>query len=224
MIRAEALRVQHLNAKDPACLLEDASFACPPGSLTALCGASGSGKSSLLSVVGGLARPAGGRVLLMGEDLGEMSDRRRTALRRKDLAMIFQSYNLFPTLSALENAAYGLSGERRSERAMQALERVGLAAKAGSRPDRLSGGEQQRVAAARALARQPRILLADEPTAALDPANAGMIVDTLRALAREGGAAVLMITHDPSMLDDVDQVLRVEGGRLLQEKGALLHA
>lgn len=214
MIRVEDLRVLRPGAEEGACLLDGVSFACASGSLTALCGASGSGKSSLLAIVAGLTAPAAGRVALMGRDLGALSDRQLTALRRKDLALIFQSYNLFPTLTALENAAYGLAGERRRERAFAALERLGLGARAEQYPNRLSGGEQQRVAVARALAREPRVLLADEPTAALDPANAAMILEALRTAAREAGAAVLMISHDPAMLKGADQILRIEGGGL----------
>jgi len=214
MIVAEDIAIRHQRRGGAVELLREVSFRCSPCSLTVLSGPSGSGKSSLLAVVAGLMLPAAGRVALFGQDLAVLSERQLTALRRKDVALIFQSYNLFPGLTAAENVAYGLSGPDTSGRARAALDRMGLASRADRRPNWLSGGEQQRVAVARALVRAPKVMLADEPTAALDPENTKMILIALRQIAADTGATILMISHDPAIAAEADQVLRIEAGRL----------
>lgn len=197
--------------------VRSATLRCLPGSITLLQGPSGGGKSSLFSVLGGLIPPTSGQLWLMGKRVDQMSDRQRTAMRRREVALIFQAYNLFPTLTAAENVAYSLRNRRTEEvreLTVQALDHVGLIHRKDVRPDRLSGGEQQRVAVARALAQEPSILLADEPTGALDTDNAENIMMILRNFADERKATIFLISHDPMTVQFADQRLVITDGVL----------
>lgn len=193
------------------------------GEFTAICGPSGSGKTTLLNVIGALDRPSSGSVRLEGRELGAMSQRQRSNMRRDRIGFVFQSYNLVPVLSACENAemVLALQGVPRAERRAQVLRllgEVGLGGMEQRRPDELSGGQQQRVAFARAIAAQPAVVLADEPTANLDSENAARLLDLMQRLNRERGLTFLFATHDPRVMARARRIVRVEDGRVAQDE------
>jgi putative ABC transport system ATP-binding protein len=199
--------------------VKDATLAVRPGEVVAIMGPSGSGKSTLLSIMGGLLTPDGGEVTVAGEPLGPLPPEARARLRRRAIGFVFQKFNLLRALSALENVALGLhlagvTGAAGRERAARALANVGLAARAHALPRDLSGGEQQRVAVARALAPEPVLILADEPTGSLDSANGRLVVDLLRAHVHAHDAAAVVVTHDHRLRSAVDRVLWMEDGVL----------
>ncbi|HXB98184.1 MAG TPA: ABC transporter ATP-binding protein [bacterium] len=183
-------------------VLDVPKFSLEPGEQLALEGPSGTGKTTLLHCCAGILRPDRGRVVLDGQDLGALPESKRDALRGRRLGYVFQSFNLLQGLSAQENVALalGLGGETDPDRALALLKRVGLAAKAGHRPSQLSAGQQQRVAVARALARRPCVVLADEPTGNLDAAASREALALLREACKEAGAALLLVSHDPGVL------------------------
>jgi lipoprotein-releasing system ATP-binding protein len=189
------------------------------GEIVALVGPSGAGKSTLLHVAGLLERPDGGAVMIGGEDCGSLSDERRTLLRRSEIGFVYQFHHLLPEFSALENVMLpqmiaGLARGRAREKARGLLAQVGLAPRAGHRPARLSGGEQQRVAIVRALANDPKILLGDEPTGNLDHATGESVLATLLDLVRHSGLAALIATHNLDLARRLDRVVVLEDGRL----------
>ena len=199
--------------------LDKVSFSIQPGELVALTGPSGSGKSTLLNIIAGYDQADGGSVVVNGFDVTRAKPAEMDALRTRTVGFISQQFHLVPGLNALENVELallntGLSKAERRARAAESLRRVGLAEHSARRPALLSGGQQQRVAVARALAAKPSVVLADEPTAALDRANAESLMDQLAALARESGMAALVSTHDQRCLDRVDRVIRLENGAL----------
>ena len=205
-------------------VLRGASAEIYEGELVALVGPSGSGKSSLLHMIGLLEKPGGGTVLLNGVDCTALSDKERTRVRRNEIGFVYQFHNLLPEFSALENVAMpqliaGASKRQAKERALQLLTGFGLASRAPHRPAELSGGEQQRVAIARAMANNPRVLLADEPTGNLDPQTAERVFDELLYFIRSTGVAALMATHNFELARRMDRVLQLEDG-LLIETGA----
>jgi putative ABC transport system ATP-binding protein len=190
-----------------------------PGEMLALMGASGSGKSTLLHILGGVEVPSAGQVLLEGTDLATLSDDERTLIRRQRLGFIFQQFNLLPTLSAEENVSLPLEldGKSRKEahaRAIEALERVGVAHRRSHIPSTMSGGEQQRVAIARALVTQPTLLLADEPTGNLDSTNGRQVMGLLKRLVESEHHTIIMVTHDPDIAAQADRVVCVRDGLL----------
>lgn len=199
-------------------VLRGINLELPRGCWTALLGASGSGKTTLLQLLGGLDQPSSGKILLEGEDLGSSSAARLSALRRHKIGFVFQSYHLFPELSALENAALPALQLRSSrgqafERAKRLLDEFGLARRLEHRPRELSGGEQQRVAVARALINQPEIILADEPTGNLDQEAATEILDILAQLQREQKCSIIMVTHDRSVAARSQLCIRLHEGK-----------
>ncbi|QEY33359.1 ATP-binding cassette domain-containing protein [Synechococcus sp. RSCCF101] len=200
-------------------VLQEVGFAIAPGEVVLLTGPSGCGKTTLLTLVGGLRQVQQGSVRVLGEELQGSGRALRQRVRRR-IGMIFQGHNLLRCLSAEQNVQMGsdlLPGLPYRERRRQAqhwLEAVGLADERRKLPHDLSGGQKQRVAIARALAARPRLLLADEPTAALDSRTGREVVELLRRLARDQGCAVLMVTHDPRILDVADRLLEMEDGRL----------
>jgi ABC-type lipoprotein export system ATPase subunit len=199
--------------------LRGVTFTIAEGQFAVLYGRSGSGKTTLLNIVGGLDRPTSGALRVAGRDLAAASDRERTALRRDEVAFVFQSFGLIPMLSAAENVGIPLrvtatARSAREERVRMMLNVVGLDSHAAHRPNELSGGQQQRVAIARALAGQPRLLIADEPTGQLDHETGQQIIRLLRTVVRTEGLTALVATHDPSLADLADVVIRLEDGRL----------
>lgn len=199
----------------------------PAGAFYAIMGASGSGKSTLLYLIGGLTAPTEGSVLVEGHDLAAMSDRERTIFRRRRLGIVFQEYNLLPTLTAVENIALpilleGGAIEQHRARIEELLDGVHLRERAQHRPDALSGGEQQRVAIARALLNDPAIILADEPTGNLDSRQSAEIWGLLRRIARDQGKTILMVTHEAQGAAYADRVVILKDGRIvgtLEPKG-----
>jgi putative ABC transport system ATP-binding protein len=195
------------------------------GELAVLVGKSGSGKSTLLNLVAGIDLPTAGEVLVDGVALSRLSERDRTLFRRRHVGFVFQFYNLIPTLTVGENLLLplelqGRATPERRRAALDLLEEVGLADRAASFPDRLSGGEQQRVAVARALAHDPTLVLADEPTGNLDLETGLAVLDLLDRLTRRAGKTMLMVTHSPEVVGLADRVFRIEDGRLVERPAA----
>lgn len=195
-----------------------------PGEFIALVGASGSGKSTLMNILGGLDVPSAGRAVVAGHLLGEMGRRERTAYRRQVIGFVWQqtSRNLLPYLTARQNVELpmllnGVPRALREERAPDLLTRVGLAERGDHRPERLSGGEQQRVAIAVALANQPAVLFADEPTGELDTVTARQVFDLLRTVNRELGVTIVVVTHDPLVSEQVSRTIAIRDGRTSSE-------
>jgi putative ABC transport system ATP-binding protein len=193
------------------------------GETVGLVGPSGSGKSSLLMIMGGLERATGGTITALGHDLTAMNEDALARFRRDHMGVVFQSFHLIPTMTALENVAtpLELAGVRDAfERAEEELRAVGLAHRAGHYPSQMSGGEQQRVALARALVTRPDILLADEPTGNLDATNGTAIMDLLFALRDRHGATLVLVTHAPELAARCDRVIQLADGRIAPERAA----
>lgn len=197
-----------------------------PGQITCIMGPSGSGKTTLLNLIGGIDKPTGGSIVVSGEGVEvrvhDLSFKALDKYRLQYVGFVFQALNLIPTLTAEENVELpmmlaGMKKKERKERALKLLELVGLADKAGRYPEELSGGEQQRVAIAVALANDPPIILADEPTAELDSDNARAVTNVLRRLVEEFGKTIILSTHDPRVAIKTDRILRLEDGRLVGE-------
>jgi len=201
-------------------ILHEISFAVTAGEAVAIVGASGSGKSTLLGLMAGLDLPSSGTVHLGGQDLAVLDEDARAELRGRLLGFVFQSFQLLPALTALENAALPLElmGRADANRLAEAmLSRVGLAERLHHYPKHLSGGEQQRVALARAFAVEPKLLLADEPTGNLDAATGAEIIDLMFAMNREAGTTLVLVTHDEALAARCGRVLRLAAGRLVQD-------
>lgn len=195
------------------------------GEFVAIMGPSGCGKSTLLHLLGGITRPSEGRVLLEGVDLAALDDDGLATVRRRRIGFIFQRYNLLPELSLVENVALplvldGTPEAAASTTAAAALEAVGMADRRGHRPDELSGGEQQRGAIARALVAAPAIVLADEPTGALDSANSARVLDLLGRLVVERRQTLIMVTHDPAIAAAAGRLIRMRDGVIASDSGA----
>lgn len=193
------------------------------GELTLLMGPSGSGKTTLLSILGCIMTPTKGTLRVAGTDTEGLSPEELAALRRDHIGFIFQSYNLFPTLTALENVRIALDirgqkGYKAAARSEDVLREVGLGARLMNYPGNLSGGEQQRVAVARAIVASPSIVLADEPTAALDSENGHAVMELLARIAHEQNRSVLAVTHDPRTLGYADRVVKIEDGLIVGEE------
>jgi putative ABC transport system ATP-binding protein len=200
-------------------ILRGVSLTVARGETVFLVGPSGSGKTTLLSVMGCLLTPDAGAVQILGRELTNRSPEERTAFRRENLGFIFQSFNLFPTLSALDNVRLAMTiravGRRAARaRAMELLEQVGLGRRAHTRPARLSTGECQRVAIARSLANDPTVMFADEPTASLDADNGQIVLGLLSSLVRVRNAALVVVTHDDRIFPFADRIVRLDDGRV----------
>ena len=204
-------------------ILRDVSFTVTSGEFVALVGPSGSGKSTLLGVIAGLDRPNQGSVLVDGVDITQMSEARLARVRNRKIGMVFQAFNLIPTLTAQENVELPLYvGSHRgsaSDRARELLELVGLGSRVGHRPGQLSGGEQQRVAVARAMAANPAIVIADEPTGNLDGANGAKLLDLIWYLRQTAGTTFLVATHNQDIASRADRQLRLLDGALVDGAG-----
>jgi len=205
-------------------VFRDVDAAIGQGEIAVLVGRSGSGKSTLLNLISGIDLPTSGAVVVDGTDITALSERDRTLFRRGRIGFIFQFFNLIPLLTVEENLLLPLELAGRDDaagraRARALLERVGLADRARSFPDRLSGGEQQRVAVARALVHDPALILADEPTGTLDADTAAVVLDLLDRLVRELGKTVVMVTHSRDVVGVADRVFAVQHGQLVEQGG-----
>ena len=200
----------------------EVSFIIHPGEFSALAGPSGSGKTTILNIAAGLDRPTAGEVIFSGNDLGKLSKNDLSRLRKTSMGFVFQAYNLFPVLTALENVEYplalnGVESAERIARATQALKEVGLPEFARRFPSQLSGGQQQRVAIARAMVAEPKIIFADEPTANLDSSTAEKLLRLFRKLNEEKGITFLFSSHDPMVLRNAHRVLEISDGRIKKD-------
>ncbi len=223
MIEFRDVRKTYVQGARRVVALDGVSLSIPRGSFASVMGPSGSGKSTLLHLAGGLDLPDGGEVLLDGRSTSAMDDDALTLLRRRRLGFVFQFFNLLPSLTVAENVALPLlleGGSRpdAARRAAELLARVGLADRATHHPDELSGGEMQRTALARALAADPPLLLADEPTGNLDSATGRAILDLLRDVVRKDGRTLLMVTHDSAAAAFGDLVITLRDGRVESER------
>ena len=219
LIRALGLRRRYMMGKQPVDALAGVDLDVRRGEFVALVGPSGSGKSTLLNMLGGLDRPTGGEIWVDDLELGKASDKRLVRYRRERVGFIFQSFNLLATRTALENVEVplmlaGVDRRTRRERALGLLERVGLGRRSGHKPNELSGGEQQRVAVARALAHDPMLLLADEPTGNLDSKTGAEILALLQDLVRQEGRSMVLVTHDGGVASHADRIVHLLDGAI----------
>ncbi len=209
------------SAAGPVNILHEVSLTVPAGQTVALTGPSGSGKSSLLMVAAGLERPSGGRIRVAGTDITNMGEDAAARFRRGRVGIVFQSFHLIPTMTALENVAVPLELNGATDawdRAAAELKAVGLGAREHHYPGQLSGGEQQRVALARAMAPRPQILFADEPTGNLDSSNGEAIADLLFALNAQRGATLFLVTHEDNLARRCQRVVRLESGHVVADE------
>ncbi|HST58004.1 MAG TPA: ABC transporter ATP-binding protein [Longimicrobium sp.] len=221
MLIADNLQKSYRSGGQPLAALRNVSFQVEPGETVAIVGPSGSGKTTLLGLLAGLDRPSGGRVLLDGTDMGALSEDDRARLRREKIGFVFQSFQLIPTLTARENVAVPLdlagSGGG-AARADELLSRVGLGGRGHHYPTQLSGGEQQRVAVARAFIHRPSILFADEPTGNLDAATGERVIELMMELNREIGTTLVLVTHDPDLAARARRVIRLADGAVVSDE------
>lgn len=221
-LRTEGLCKTYLMGRERVHALSDVHLCIRRNSFTGVIGPSGSGKSTLLHLLGGLDRATAGRILVDGMDLEAMDENALAAYRRRSVGFIFQTFNLMPSMTALENVAFplrfaGVPRRQRLARAHQLLDQVGLPDRAFHRPDELSGGEQQRVATARALALDPQLILADEPTGNLD-SRTGLQIMNLLAELHNQGRTVVVVSHDPRLTRFTTDIIRLLDGRVVHER------
>ncbi len=229
MLRCDQLTKTYVSGGRDLTVLKDITFHLEPGGFLAIIGPSGSGKTTLLGLLAGLDRPTAGTVRLDGTDLGSLDEDERARLRRDRVGFVFQSFQLVPTLTALENVQVPLElagngrrngdGESIERRALDLLGRVGLAGRAHHYPAQLSGGEQQRVALARAFSNRPRILFADEPTGNLDARTGHLIVELMGELNRDLGTTLVLVTHDPDLASRAARTIRLADGAIVSDSG-----
>ena len=221
MISIRGLAMRFTSGGAAVDVLADISLDVPPGQFLAVAGPSGSGKSTLLGLVAGLDQPTAGRITVAGVEITRLGEDALARFRRDTIGYVFQSYHLIPTLTALENVAVPLelAGEPHAlERAGALLAEVGLAGRAHHYPVQLSGGEQQRVAVARAVCRRPRLLLADEPTGNLDSATGKQIIELLVDLHRNLSSTLVLVTHDSALAAHADRVVTLRDGRIVSDE------
>lgn len=204
--------------------LDGVSLNIERGEFVAIVGASGSGKSTLMNILGCLDVPTYGDYFLDGHDVSTLTDQELSKIRNREIGFIFQGYNLIPALNAVENVELpliyqGVHGEKRHDIAMEALERVGLEDRAERRPSELSGGQQQRIAVARAIATQAPIIMADEPTGALDSRTGEHVLEILHRLNQEVGTTIILITHDTKIARTAKRIVQISDGKILQDCG-----
>ncbi len=219
-------KVVKLNREQSLTILHDVDFQVNRGEMVAIVGASGSGKTTMLGIIGGLDVPTSGQVMIAGQDISKMKEKSLAQVRNRTIGFVFQFFNLVPTLSALENVMLPIQFDKKpqfkaEDRAKELLELVGLSHRLTNKPTQLSGGEQQRVAIARALANQPALLLGDEPTGNLDSQRSQEILDLLTDLRRQLGLTVCIVTHDPQIASRCDRTVTMKDGVLYQ--GSLDH-
>jgi len=216
-IHVESVVVEHATPSGPVSALDGVSFTVDAGSSVAITGPSGCGKSTLLGVLGGLALPTAGTLRIGGEEISSLSERRRSDFRRTHVGFVYQADNLLPFLTVVENVRLQLSLDGASpgvDWSLELLDKLGLADEAHRLPDHLSGGQRQRAAVARAVVHLPEVILADEPTGALDAANAVGVIDLLLDVQRKIGATLVMVTHDQGAASRMDQRIGLSDGRV----------
>ena len=221
MISIRGLSMRLASGGRPVDVLTNVSLEVPAGQFLAVAGPSGSGKSTLLGLIAGLDQPTAGSITVAGREITRLSEDELARFRRDTLGYVFQSYHLIPTLTALENVAVPLelAGDAGAlARAAQLLAEVGLADRAHHYPVQLSGGEQQRVAVARAVARRPRLLLADEPTGNLDSSTGKQIIELLVDLRDHLGGTLVLVTHDPALAARANRVVTLRDGRIVSDE------
>ncbi len=221
-VKVENVEKMYLLGSTPVYALRNVSMAMEKGEFIALMGPSGSGKTTLLNLIGALDKPSKGKIYIDGKDLTTLNESDLTDLRRETIGFIFQFYNLIPVLSAFENVELpmliaGKPKKEREKRAMQLLEMVGLGDRVNHKPDELSGGEQQRVTIARALANGPSLVLADEPTGDLDSKTGMEVMHALLDTSKNQGATVIIVTHDPVVANLVQKVFTMRDGAITQQ-------
>ena len=222
IVEARGLTKVYGSGDNAVIALDHVDLSVDPGEFVAVMGPSGCGKSTLLNLVGGLDRPSDGQVIIDGTDIATMSDTQVTRMRRRSLGFVFQFFNLIPVLTVTENAALPLTLDGVAEpvarsKATEWLNRVGLGSRLGNRPDQLSGGQQLRVAVARALVTDPALVLADEPTGNLDTKSADEIAELLKQAAEEWGRAVVMVTHDPRIASHAGRIVFMRDGKIVDD-------
>ena len=226
LIRAENITKNYRVGDVDVPALKGVSFAIGEGAFAAFVGPSGSGKSTLLNLIGCLDHPTSGTLTVNGTDIATLSRSAAAAFRGEHLGFIFQDFNLVPVLSAYENIEYpllmvrGWSPEKRRERVRKVIDAVGISEHAHKRPDQLSGGQKQRVAVARALVGEPKLVLADEPTANLDHDTAYRILNLMKAMRDSFGTSFVFSTHDPKIMNEAELTFTLEDGRLARQGGA----
>jgi len=216
-IAVDSVVVEHQTSSGPVRALDGVSFTVASGSSVAITGPSGGGKSTLLGVIGGLAQPTSGRVRIGNSQISEMSERDRSDFRRSHIGFVYQADNLLPFLTLLENVGLQLALNGKASAAgksLAVLANLGLAGLAYRLPDHLSGGQRQRASVARAIVNEPQIILADEPTGALDAANAVGVIDLLLGMQHEIGATLIMVTHDRDAASRLDRQIDLRDGRV----------
>jgi len=222
MIHVEELTKVYQMGENEVRALDGVGFTIEKGEMVAIMGPSGSGKSTLMSIIGCLDVPSGGRYTIDGVSVENMDESRLADVRGRKIGFVFQQFNLLARTSALENVKLpltyaGVSGKERDARALKALERVGLGQRTHHAPNELSGGQQQRVAIARAIVNEPAILLADEPTGALDSKTGVEIMELFQSLHRENGQTVILVTHDAHVARHTERIIRISDGRIISD-------
>ncbi len=221
-IAAHNIQMSFMSGTTKTKVLKGIDLTVPSGQIRLMMGPSGSGKTTLLSILAGILTPTDGEVYLLGQEITQLSRKELTAFRRDHIGFIFQSFNLFPALTALENVQLalqlkGYQGPGIKKQAFDLLKQVGLGDHSNQLPADLSGGQKQRVAIARALAGEPELIMADEPTAALDSATGHDVIELMKYLAKNKGCTVLIITHDPRITDAADEITYLEDGVLAKQ-------
>lgn len=222
MLQLQGISKAYHMGEEELTILHDISLTVLRGEYTAIVGTSGSGKSTLMNILGCLEQPSTGEYYFDARAISKLSDNDRTDLRNLQIGFVFQQFNLLPRLSALQNVMLpmvyaGYSPLERRERAETLLERVGLADRLANRPNQLSGGQQQRVAIARALVNQPQVLLADEPTGALDSRTGGEVIELISGL-HAGGLTIVLVTHDASVAQNSERIIQIQDGRITADQ------
>src|SRR5512132_1758134 len=222
MLRCELLTKTYSSGGRDLTVVKNISFSLEPGGFLAIVGPSGSGKTTLLGLLAGLDRPTSGTVTLDGDPLDQLGEDARARIRGEKVGFVFQSFQLIPTLTALENVQVplelrGIDGRRR---AAELLERVGLGGRGHHYPAQLSGGEQQRVALARAFSNEPKVLFADEPTGNLDARTGATVVELMGELNRDSGTTIVLVTHDPDLASRARRTIRLADGAIVSDTAA----